>query len=98
MRTKWMVFLGLLAMLLLAVAVHADAPGFSIDWYVVSGGGGRSTGGAFTLDGSVLQPAGIASGGNYQLQSGFWYGTVGVTVPPSRWLYLPVLLRNFTTY
>jgi hypothetical protein len=46
----------------------------------------------------VLQPAGIASGGNYQLQSGFWYGTVGVTVPPSRWLYLPVLLRNFTTY
>lgn len=40
MRTKWMVFLGLLAMLLLAIAVHADAPGFAIDWYVVSGGGG----------------------------------------------------------
>lgn len=96
MRTKWMVFLGLLIALLLAVAVRADAPGFTIDCYVVSGGGGHSTGGAFVLDGSVLQPGGISSGGNYQLQSGFWYGVTGV--PPSRWLYLPVLLRNFSTY
>ncbi|MBC7262113.1 MAG: hypothetical protein H5T63_08870 [Chloroflexi bacterium] len=96
MRTKWMVFLVLLALLCLAVAVRADAPGFSIDWYVVSGGGGRSTGGAFVLDGSVLQAGGVTSGGHYQLQSGFWYGVSGVAFTPSHWLHLPVLLRNWT--
>lgn len=98
MRTKWIVFLGLLMALLLAIAVRADAPGFSIDWYVVSGGGGHSTGGAFTLDGSVLQPGGSSSSGPYQLQSGFWYGVSDVVAPPSQWLYLPVLLRNFSGY
>nr|MBC7245600.1 hypothetical protein [Chloroflexota bacterium] len=95
MRTKGIVFLGLLIMLLLALVVQADAPGFSINWYVVSGGGGRSTGGAFTLDGSVLQPAGVMTGGAYQLQSGFWPGALAFV--PSHRLHLPVLLKNLIT-
>lgn len=93
MRNKWFVLLGLLALLLGAAAVRAEAPGFSLDWWVVGGGGGQSTGGGFILDGSVVPSGGIATGGSYQLQTGFWYGVLPPAVTPSRWLYLPIVLK-----
>jgi hypothetical protein len=47
---------------------------FSITKSVIAGGGGRSTGGTFTLDGTIGQPlAGTTStGGTFDLKSGFW--------------------------
>ncbi len=46
---------------------------FSIDWYTIDGGGGASTGGVFTVNGTIGQPdAGTMSGGNYSLTGGFW--------------------------
>jgi len=45
----------------------------SIDWSTIDGGGGTSTGGLFTVSGTIGQPdAGTLSGGNYTLQGGFW--------------------------
>ena len=52
----------------------ACAQSFSIDWYTVDGGGGTSTGGVFTVSGTIGQPdaGGPLTGGNFSLTGGFW--------------------------
>ena len=46
---------------------------YSIDWHTIDGGGGTSTGGVYSVSGTIGQPdAGTMSGGNYTLQGGFW--------------------------
>ncbi len=47
---------------------------YSIDWYKVSGGGGTSTGGVYTVSGTIGQhdAGGPMTGGNYSLTGGFW--------------------------
>jgi hypothetical protein len=63
----------LIIVLLLSVAVLNIAAQYAIDWYTLDGGGGQSSGGAYTLQGTIGQPdAGISSGGNYTLHGGFW--------------------------
>src|SRR5216683_1977715 len=60
--------------LFLPALAHAQ---YAIDWFTVDGGGGTSSGGSFTLTGTIGQPdAGTLSGGNYTLQGGFWPGIV----------------------
>ena len=60
----------------LLLPVLADAQ-YAIDWFTLDGGGGTSSGGSFTLTGTIGQPdAGTLSGGNYTLQGGFWPGIV----------------------
>lgn len=55
------------------IAAAASAQDYSIDWYKVAGGGGTSTGGTYTVSGTIGQPdAGVMSGGNYSLVGGFW--------------------------
>ncbi len=55
------------------LAASASAQSYSIDWYKISGGGGTSTGGVYSVSGTIGQPdAGVMSGGNYTLQGGFW--------------------------
>ncbi len=55
---------------------------YSIDWQTVGAGGGTSTGGAYSLSGTVGQPAASAmSGGNFSLQSGFWSVAAIVQTP-----------------
>jgi hypothetical protein len=58
---------------LLSGTIAATAQSFSIDWFSVDGGGGTSTGGVYSLSGTIGQPdAGQMSGGNYTLTGGFW--------------------------
>ena len=65
-------FLIILAFLIFASLCFA---GYSIDWYTIDGGGGRSAGGPYTLSGTIGQPdAAYSSGGNYELLGGFWPG------------------------
>ena len=64
-----------LSLLLLAGGFQAArAQSYSIDWYKVSGGGGTSTGGVYTISGTIGQPdaGGGLSGGNYVVTGGFW--------------------------
>ncbi len=65
---------GGIAALLLALTVSAaQAQSYSIDWHTIDGGGGTSTGGVYSVTGTIGQPdAGVLSGGNYALQGGFW--------------------------
>jgi hypothetical protein len=52
----------------------ALAQSYSIDWYKVSGGGGTSTGGTYSVSGTIGQPdaSEAMTGGNYSLTGGFW--------------------------
>jgi len=47
---------------------------YSIDWYKIAGGGGTSTGGVYSVSGTIGQPdaSGAMSGGSYSLTGGFW--------------------------
>jgi hypothetical protein len=47
---------------------------YSIDWYKVAGGGGTSTGGTYSVSGTIGQhdAGGPMTGGNYSLTGGFW--------------------------
>lgn len=62
-----------------------------LTWYTIDGGGASaSTGGSFSLSGSIGQPdAGSMGGGSYQLNGGFWGGaSINYTI------YLPLTLKN----
>jgi len=52
----------------------ARAQSYSIDWYKISGGGGISTNGQYTVTGTSGQhdASGAMTGGNYSLTGGFW--------------------------
>ena len=54
--------------------VSADTGAQTIDRYVVAGGGGKSSAGSFSLDGTVGQAVagGNISGGSFTVNSGFW--------------------------
>jgi hypothetical protein len=67
----WRRFVAALAFLV--VAITARAQSYSIDWFTIDGGGGTSTGGVYSVSGTIGQPdAGALSGGGYTLAGGFW--------------------------
>jgi hypothetical protein len=71
MKTLFSICVGWYALISVA---HAQ---YAIDWYTIDGGGGTSSGGSYTLSGTLGQPdAGTLSGGSYTLQGGFWPGLV----------------------
>ena len=85
--------LGALAAALILAAVLFGrtyaAGGLIIDWWSVDGGGARSSGGAYALDGSVGQPdVDSLSSARFSLNGGFWFVTSGGGV-----IYLPLVDR-----
>jgi hypothetical protein len=62
-------------MLLILLAESSANGQYQLSWYTIDGGGGRSTGGPYTLMGTIGQPdAAYSRGGNYELLGGFWPG------------------------
>ena len=57
-----------------ALCLRALGQSYSIDWSTIDGGGGTSTGGVYSVSGTIGQPdAGpTMSGGNYSVDGGFW--------------------------
>ena len=55
-------------------ALAAQGQTYAVDWYKISGGGGTSTNGQYSLTGTIgQQDAGSPmTGGNYSLTGGFW--------------------------
>lgn len=47
---------------------------YSIDWFTIDGGGGTSTGGVFSVSGTIGQPdaGGPMTNGQYSVTGGFW--------------------------
>lgn len=74
----------LLACFATCLAFYAVAQNYSISWYKVAGGGGTSTGGTYSLSGTIGQPdAGHMAGGNYTIDGGFWGIFAAVQTPGS---------------
>jgi len=95
MKRKW--FFSLLLLVIVGalfgvLSVSALAPGYSLDWWTVDGGGATSsTGGSYSLAGTMGQPdAGTSSGGTYALSGGFW--GAGYSLDTQR-IYLPLVIR-----
>ena len=63
-----------LIVLFLALAVPVLAQSYSINRYKIAGGGGTSSGGAYSVSGTIGQhdAGGPLTGGNYSLTGGFW--------------------------
>ena len=68
--------------LLAASVLAVRGQSYSIDWFTLAGGGGTSTGGVYSVTGTIGQPdAGAMSGGNYTLEGGFWGVIAAVRTP-----------------
>ena len=66
----------------IAAATWSAQAQYSIDWWSIDGGGGQSTGGVFSVTGTIGQPdAGVMSGGNFTLQGGFWGVVAAIQTP-----------------
>jgi hypothetical protein len=62
---------------------------YSLDWWTVDGGGGTSTGGVYSVSGTIGQPdAGTMSGGSFTLTGGFWALPGLVQTPGAPTLYI----------
>src|SRR5262249_10525207 len=61
------------AWLLFKFESTAAAQAYSLNWSTVDGGGGTSSGGSYSISGTIGQPdAGRLTGGSYVLDGGFW--------------------------
>lgn len=94
---RGLTLMGLILAVLLLLGAVGSAPAngpYGLDWWTVDGGGYTfSTGGAYTLGGTVGQPdAGVLTGGDYTLGGGFWCG--GEVAVAQKHVYLPLVLRN----
>lgn len=76
MKTLWMLWLAL------AVLPGIARAQLTIDWSSVDGGGGTSSGGSYTLSGTIGQAdAGTMTGGTFTLEGGFWPALTVSTTP-----------------
>jgi hypothetical protein len=68
-----------LVVLLLSLPTCLLAQQYAIDWFTLDGGGGTSSGGNYTLSGTIGQAdAGVITGGSYSLIGGFWGVAVAI--------------------
>ena len=70
------IMLCLLCIASLVLRTHAQGGGpYILEWSTIDGGGGVSTGGPYTLSGTIGQPdADWSRAGVYELLGGFWAG------------------------
>ena len=69
-----------LALVLFPALAHSQS--YAVDWFTIDSGGGTSTGGVYSVSGTIGQPdAGRSTGGSYALEGGFW-GFVGTVQTP----------------
>jgi hypothetical protein len=79
----------------MALVSSARAQNYSIDWYTIAGGGGTSSGGNYSLSGTIGQPAtATMSGGNYSLTGGFWSIISAVQTPGAPLLTVTLSGKN----
>lgn len=79
-RSRRVVWLGAVVAALGPLAVEAQT--FRIGWFTVDGGGQTSSGGVFTVSGTIGQAdAGELQGGAYHVTGGFWGIVKAVQTP-----------------
>lgn len=64
---------------------------YAVDWSTIDSGGGTSTGGVYSVSGTVGQPdAGRMSGGAFAIEGGFWGVVAAVQIPGAPFLTVAV--------
>jgi hypothetical protein len=76
------------------------AQSYSVDWYKIAGGGGTSTGGTYTVSGTIGQAdaSSAMTGGNYSVTGGFWALIQVVQTPGAPTLYVSHSGNSVTVY
>jgi hypothetical protein len=64
----------ILLVVLLGLAASGQAQTYAINWSTIDGGGGTSTGGVYSVSGTIGQPdaSGPMTNGVYSVTGGFW--------------------------
>jgi hypothetical protein len=91
MKRTVLIAMVLVLLFLAAGLAYAQATDYTLPWWTTNGGGGNSTGGNYSLTGTIAQPdVGAMAGGNYRMEGGFWGGGLsgGTQV-----VYLPLIRR-----
>lgn len=72
----WRRFLALLGFIILhsSFCLRTQGQSYSIDWSTIDGGGGTSTGGVYSVSGTIGQPdaGAVMTGGSFSVNGGFW--------------------------
>ena len=78
----------------------ATAQSYNINWYKVAGGGGTSTGGTYSVSGTIGQhdAGGPMAGGSYSLTGGFWAFISVFQTPGAPTLYVSHSGNTVTVY
>ena len=84
--------------LLALAALTTSAQTYAVDWYKIAGGGGTSTGGVYSVSGTIGQhdAGGPMTGGSYSLTGGFW-SLISVVQTPGTPLLTITLNPPFST-
>jgi hypothetical protein len=87
---KTQTHLPLVILVLLGIAPAVLAQSYSIDWFKIAGGGGTSTGGGYSVSGTIGQPdaGGPMTNGPFSLIGGFWVLPTLVQTPGAPTLYI----------
>lgn len=87
------------ALLLAGGQFALRAQQYSIDWHKISGGGGTSSGGAYSVSGTIGQhdAGGPMTGGNYSLTGGFW-ALYAMQTPGAPALYISHAASTVTVF
>jgi hypothetical protein len=88
----------ILSTLLAVAAVTVSAQNYSIDWYTIDGGGATSTGGVYSVSGTIGQPdaGGPMTNGQYSVTGGFWLPTAVQVVGAPTLTIVPAAPGNAT--
>jgi hypothetical protein len=80
---------------LLLTSSAAYAQNYSIDWSKIAAGGSTSTGGVYSVSGTIGQPdaSGAMTGGNYSVTGGFW-SLINVVQTPGASLLVIIYAGN----
>jgi hypothetical protein len=64
----------IIVLVTLLMTLLSFAQQYAIDWYKIAGGGGTSSGGQYSLSGTIGQPdaRSAITSGSYSLTGGFW--------------------------
>ncbi len=87
--------LSILSAMMVGVA-STQGQSYAITWSTVDGGGGTSTGGVYSVSGTIGQPDAsqqAMTGGNYSLVGGFW-SLFAVQTPGAPYLWVTLTATN----
>jgi len=82
-----------------ALCLRALGQSYAIDWFTIDGGGGTSTGGVYTVTGTIGQPdaGGPMTNGQYSVTGGFWALPTAVQTPGAPTLTIAPAALGFAT-